>query len=342
MSAPTDERGSSPSENEDGWRQVRFLVTGGAGFIGSHLVDALASRGDQVVAFDDLSSGSESNLDAARPAGARLVIGDVADAEAVARVCADARPDLVFHLAAQADVRRSVADPAFDAMVNVLGTINVLEAARTLGDCGVVFAATGGAVYGEGENRDLPFAENVEAAPLTPYGASKLAGEGYLGVYDRLHGVPGTALRFGNVYGPRQDPHGEAGVVAIFCGKLLDGERPIVFGDGRQTRDYVYVADAVSALIAGGDRLTAGARSGGLFNVGTGAETSVLELIEGLVRVSGAEVEPELAPPRAGELRNISIDPGAAARELGWSAEVGLEEGLSRSFEHVRQARGAA
>lgn len=319
---------------------MRTIVTGGAGFIGSHIVDALLDRGDEVLVLDDLSTGREANLAAALGRGAELELADVADGERVAALASAYGPASILHLAAQADVRRSVTDPTHDARVNVLGTINVLEAARARPGCAVVLAATGGAVYGEGDLRPLPFAEALPAEPLTPYGASKLAAEGYVGVYARLHGIPGAALRFGNVYGPRQDPHGEAGVVAIFCGRLLDGVAPVVYGDGSQTRDYVYVADAVAAALAAADALAAGARPPGPLNVGTGVETSVTELLAELCAASGIDIEPEPAPARPGELHRVAIDPAAAARELGWRAEVALPVGLARTFEHVRAARG--
>ncbi len=319
---------------------MRALVTGGAGFIGSHLVDALLARDDEVLVVDDLSTGREANLAAALDRGAELRVLDVADGAALTTATAGFAPAAVFHLAAQADVRRSVADPGFDARVNVLGTINALEAARAVHGCAFVFAATGGAVYGEGDERPLPFAESLAPQPLTPYGASKLAGEGYVGTYRRLHGVDGVALRFGNVYGPRQDPHGEAGVIAIFAGRLLDGIAPTVYGDGSQTRDYVYVGDAVAACLAAADALGSGWSAPGPLNVGTGVETSVIELLAALRAASGVELEYEPAPARAGELHRVAIDPAAAAHELGWRASVGLPDGLGRTIEHVRAERG--
>ena len=318
---------------------MRALVTGGAGFIGSHLVDALLARGDEVLVVDDLSTGREANLKGGLGRGAELSMLDVADPEALAAVAAGFGPTTIFHLAAQADVRRSVADPGFDARVNVLGTIGALEAARAHAGCAIVFAATGGAVYGEGDERPLPFVESLAPEPLTPYGAGKLAGEGYVAAYQRLHGVPGAALRFGNVFGPRQDPHGEAGVVAIFCGRLLDGVAPTVYGDGSQTRDYVYVADTVAACLAAGDALGSGWRPPCPLNVGTGIETSVLDLLTTLGAASGVEAGHELAPARAGELHRVAIDPTAAARELGWRAEVSLRDGLTRTFEQIRAER---
>lgn len=314
----------------------RSVVTGGAGFIGSHLVDALIARGDEVLVLDNLATGRRENLaEHERAAGLTLAVGDIADDEFVAGAVNEFEPDRAFHLAAQADVRVAIADPAFDARVNVLGTINVLDALRACGGAPVVFASTGGAIYGEGRGKALPLDESAELAPETAYGASKLTGEVYLALYRRLHGMPGVAMRFGNVYGPRQDPHGEAGVVAIFCGRLLAGEAPTVFGDGEQTRDYVFVADVVAAMLAAEEALRSddGAELTGPFNVGTGVETSVLELAEGLARVASATVSPQHAPARAGEVERISIDPSAAARELGWSPRVGIAEGLGLTYE---------
>ena len=310
---------------------MKALVTGGAGFIGSNLVDALLARGDEVTVLDDLSTGRRENLDGALAAGAKLAEADVRDAEAVAAIAAEAKPDVVFHLAAQIDVRKSVEDPAFDAAVNVGGTANVLEAARAAGAGRFVFVSTGGAIYGEGEGKALPLDEGAAAEPLSPYGQSKLAAEGYLGLYERLYGLSTVALRLGNVYGPRQDPLGEAGVIAIFCGKLRAGERPTVFGDGRQTRDYIYVGDVVAAATAAAE-----SRASGPINVGTGIETDVLELARALAELEDAEsFEPELAPPRAGEVLRISIDPGRAQGELGWEAKVGLAEGLRLTLDSI-------
>jgi UDP-glucose 4-epimerase len=310
---------------------MRCLVTGGAGFIGSNLVDALLARGDEVTVLDDLSTGRRENLDGALAAGAALVELDVRDAAAVAEAAGAAQPEATFHLAAQIDVRRSVADPAFDAAVNVGGTANVLEAARTAGAERFVFVSTGGAIYGEGEGEALPLDESAAVEPLSPYGQSKFAAEGYLALYERLYGLSSVALRLGNVYGPRQDPLGEAGVIAIFCGKLRGGGRPTVFGDGTQTRDYIYVGDVVAAALA-----AAGGEATGPINIGTGIETDVLELARLLRELDGAEsFEPEHAPPRAGEVQRIAIDPARAERELGWSAKVGLEEGLRLTLDSI-------
>jgi UDP-glucose 4-epimerase len=307
------------------------LVTGGAGFIGSNLVDALLIRGDAVTVVDDLSTGRRENLDAALDAGARLVEADIRDAAALGEVTRMAEPEVVFHLAAQIDVRRSVADPAFDASINVGGSANVLDAARAAGSPRVVFTSTGGAIYGEGEGQELPLGEDAPIAPLAPYGQSKFAGEGYLALYERLFGLSSVSLRLGNVYGPRQDPLGEAGVIAIFCGRLLDGERPTVYGDGTQTRDYIYVDDVVAAALAAAE-----SEISGPINVGTGRETDVLELVSRLRKLSGDDdFEPELAPPRTGEVQRISIDPSRAERELGWRPKTGLEDGLRVTLDSI-------
>jgi UDP-glucose 4-epimerase len=302
---------------------MKALVTGGAGFIGSHLVDALLERGDDVVVIDDLSTGRRENLDGALARGASLLEGDITDAEAISDVFSTQRPELVFHLAAQIDVRRSVTDPVFDLNVNVGGTLNLLQAALLTTPRRFVLASTGGAIYGEGAGRDLPLDESAECRPDAPYGQSKYAAEGYMALYSRLHGLSVAALRFGNVYGPRQDPFGEAGVVAIFSAALLGGGTPKVFGDGRQTRDYVYVRDVVDAFLA-----AAGSEAQGTYNVGTGVETSVLELGELLGRICEREFDPEMAPARAGEVQRIAIDSGLAEAELGWRARTTLEQGL--------------
>ncbi len=310
---------------------MRALVTGGAGFIGSNLVDALLARGDAVTVVDDLSTGRRENLDEGLAAGATLAEADIRDRAALEEIAGRERPEVVFHLAAQIDVRKSIADPAFDASINVGGTANVLEAARAAEARRVVFSSTGGAIYGEGEGQQLPLAEDAPLAPEAPYGQSKFAGEGYLSLYERLYGLSSVPLRLGNVYGPRQDPLGEAGVIAIFCGRLREGRRPTVFGDGRQTRDYIYVGDVVAAMLAAAD-----AETSGPLNIGTGIETDVLELVRQLGELGGSgDFEPELAPPRAGEVQRISIDPGRAERELGWRAEMGLEEGLRVTLDSI-------
>jgi UDP-glucose 4-epimerase len=303
---------------------MRALVTGGAGFIGSNLVDALLERGDEAIVVDDLSTGRRGNLESALANGATLVEADIRDREALEELAGRERPEVVFHLAAQIDVRKSVADPAFDASINVGGTANVLEAARVAGSRRVVFSSTGGAIYGEGDGQRLPLVEDAPLAPEAPYGQSKFSGEGYLSLYERLYGLSTIPLRLGNVYGPRQDPLGEAGVIAIFCGRLREGKRPTVFGDGKQTRDYIYVGDVVAAMLAAADSQTTGP-----LNVGTGVETDVLELVRQLGELGGAgDFEPEFAPPRTGEVQRVSIDPSRAERELGWSPQMDLEAGL--------------
>ncbi len=310
---------------------MRALVTGGAGFIGSNLVDALLARGDEVTVVDDLSTGRRENLEPGLAAGAALVEADIRDREALEGIAGEQRSEVVFHLAAQIDVRKSIADPAFDASINVGGTANVLEAARAAGARRLVFSSTGGAIYGEGEGQELPLAEDAPLAPEAPYGQSKYAGEGYLSLYERLYGLSSVPLRLGNVYGPRQDPLGEAGVVAIFCGRLREDKRPTVFGDGKQTRDYIYVGDVVAAMLAAAESTAPGP-----FNVGTGVETDVLELVRALGELGGAEdFEPEFAPPRTGEVQRISIDPARAERELGWEAKTGLDEGLRLTLASV-------
>jgi UDP-glucose 4-epimerase len=302
---------------------MEALVTGGAGFIGSHLVDALLDRGDHVVVLDDLSTGRRENLDDAVAKGAVLAETDVTDAAAVADALETGRPEVVFHLAAQIDVRRSMSDPVFDLGVNVGGTLNLLEAARQTQARRFVLASTGGAIYGEGSGRELPLDEQAECRPDAPYGQSKDAAEGYLSLYGRLYGLSAVALRLGNVYGSRQDPLGEAGVVAIFCGALLGGGTARVFGDGHQTRDYVYVGDVVEAFLAG-----AGSDAQGTYNIGTGVETSVLELGRLLAGVYDREFDPQMAPPRPGEVQRIAIDSALAANELGWRPRTALEQGL--------------
>jgi UDP-glucose 4-epimerase len=310
---------------------MRCLVTGGAGFIGSNLVDALLARGDEVTVVDDLSTGRRENLEEAGGSGGRLVEQDIRDAEGVLGLCREVSPETIFHFAAQIDVRRSVTDPAFDAGINVGGTANLLEGARVAGTGRFVFASTGGAIYGEGEGKDLPLGEDAPVEPLSAYGQSKFAAEGYLALYQRLYGLSGVSLRLSNVYGPRQDPLGEAGVVAIFCGRLRAGRPPTVFGSGQQTRDYIYVDDVVSAALA-----AAAGDASGPINVGTGREASVLDLLELLGGLEGsADFEPEFAPPRTGEVQRISIDPARAGAELAWSPEIGLEDGLRLTLDSI-------
>ncbi len=310
---------------------MKALVTGGAGFIGSNLVDALLARGDAVTVVDDLSTGRRSNLDAALAAGAELAELDIRDAAALSELVTQVQPEIVFHLAAQIDVRRSVEDPAFDAAINVGGTANLLEAMRAAGSPRLVFISTGGAIYGEGAGKQLPLDESAPIEPFSAYGQSKFAAEGYLGLYERLYGLSGVSLRLGNVYGPRQDPLGEAGVIAIFCGRLRAGQRPTVFGDGKQTRDYIYVGDVVTAALAAAD-----SEASGPINIGSGVETDVLELAAKLAEIDGAEdFEPELAPPRAGEVQRIALDASRAEQELAWRAETTVAEGLRLTLDSL-------
>jgi UDP-glucose 4-epimerase len=306
---------------------MRSLVTGGAGFIGSHLVDALVARGDDVLVLDDFSSGKQENLAGALDAGAEVIELDVADAQATFDAVGTFGPASVFHLAAQIDVRTSMADPGFDARLNVVGTVNALEAATRAGASKFVFTSTGGAIYGEGDERaeELPFAETARCEPFSVYGQSKFAAEGYVDLYARTRGLAATVLRLGNIYGPRQDPATEAGVVAIFCDLARDGGRPTVFGTGRQTRDYVYVADVVAALLA-----AEASDDPGPLNVGTGVATSVLELVDLVGRAFGRDdFEPEFAPAREGEVERTFLDTAAAAERLGWRAERSIETGLA-------------
>jgi UDP-glucose 4-epimerase len=312
---------------------MRALVTGGAGFIGSHLVDALLDGGDEVTVVDDLSTGRRANLDSALARGAGLAEVDIRDGDRVASVLSAERPDIVFHLAAQIDVRKSIEDPAWDASINVGGTINVLEAARRAGVKRVVNTSTGGAIYGVADV--LPTPESAQPRPMAAYGQSKFCAEAYCGWSERLYGLSAVTVRYGNVYGPRQDPHGEAGVVAIFCGALLAGERPTVFGDGRQTRDYIYVGDVVAANLAA----TAHPEAHGAYNIGTGTESSVLEVIAALRVAAGLgedDFQPEFAPPRTGELQRSSLDVGRARAELGFTADTDLTAGMKRTLEWAR------
>jgi UDP-glucose 4-epimerase len=312
-------KGSTPSNLP---LHMDTVVTGGAGFIASNLVDALVARGDRVTVIDNLSSGKRANLEDALARGATLEVADVRDVDAVREIVAAAHPEVVFHLAAQIDVRYSVDHPRGDAESNVLGTIAVLEAAHAAGARRLVNTSTGGGLYGDAEL--IPTPEDYPIRPLAPYGQGKYAAEGYCGLYARLHGFSTVSLRYGNVYGPRQDVHGEAGVVAIFCGHLVEGRVPTVYGDGRQTRDWVNVADVVRAnLLAADSELTEP------INIGTGTETSVLDLIGALNEVSEAPLlEPRFEPERPGEVRRSCLDIARAAQELGWSAGVSLQDGL--------------
>jgi UDP-glucose 4-epimerase len=311
---------------------VRCLVTGGGGFIGSNLVDRLLAEGHEVDVADDLSTGSLANLGDARADSANDITFHRIDVRSPALVdlIAHRRPEVVFHLAAQADVRISVERPAFDAEVNIIGTVNVLEGARAAGSRKVVFAASGGTLYGEPEH--LPVRESHPQRPLSPYGVSKKAAVDYLAAYRELHGLEYTALALANVYGPRQDPHGEAGVVAIFAGNML-GRRPCkVFGDGEQTRDFVYVDDVVDAFARAATR-----GSGLLCNIGTGVETSVNRLYDAMAAAAGVTDPPHYAPARPGELARSSLDPGRAGIHLGWKPWTTIEDGTAEVLHWFRE-----
>jgi len=312
-------KGSTPSNLP---LHMDTVVTGGAGFIASNLVDALIARGDRVTVIDNLSTGKRANLEDALARGVTPEVADVRDADAAREIVAAAHPEVVFHLAAQIDVRYSVDHPRGDAESNVLGTIAVLEAAHAAGARRLINTSTGGGLYGDAEL--IPTPEDYPIRPLAPYGQGKYAAEGYCGLYARLHGFSTVSLRYGNVYGPRQDVHGEAGVVAIFCGHLVEGRVPTVYGDGRQTRDWVNVADVVRAnLLAADSELTEP------INIGTGTETSVLDLIGALNEVSELPLlEPRFEPERPGEVRRSCLDIARAAQELGWSPGVSLQDGL--------------
>ena len=302
---------------------MHVLVTGGAGFIGSHLTDAFLARDDEVTVIDDLSTGRAARLDE------RAVLHKVSvtDAEPLAEIIGRERPELICHLAAQIDVRASVAWPAGDAQTNIVGTVNVLEAAREA-DVRVLLCSTGGALYGR--DAPIPALEDVLPLPESPYGIAKSCAEQYVGLYNRLHGTRHSVLRLANVYGPRQDPDGESGVVPIFCSRLLAGEQPTIYGDGSQTRDYVYVGDAVAAFLASADR-----GRPGTWNIGTGREVSVLELATIIGAAAGRPVEPQYAPSRPGELQRSALAVERAERDLGWRAGTELADGVRAVYRWI-------
>ncbi len=303
---------------------MKIVVTGGAGFIGSHLADAFVGAGHDVAVIDDLSSGSRDQV----PAAARFHQADIRSEDAV-RIVAAEKPDVLCHHAAQMNVRRSIEDPAFDAEVNVLGMLRLVEAARSAGTKVVLFASSGGTVYGE--TSEFPTCEAQPTVPVCPYGVSKLTGEHYLEYYHRIFGMRYVALRYANVYGPRQNPHGEAGVVSIFSRSLLAGNGARIFGDGLQTRDYVFVGDVVRANLA-----ALGSDYCGAVNIGTGLETNVVDLHAKLRRLTGRDVPPVHAPAVEGEVRRSVLDCSHAARVLGWKPTVTLDEGLTATVDFFR------
>jgi UDP-glucose 4-epimerase len=303
----------------------RALVTGGAGFIGSHIADRLLECGVAVWVLDDLSTGLRANV----PAGARFVEGSIGDDAALDRLLADARPEAVFHLAAQMDVRRSLREPVFDATTNVIGSVKLLTACIAHGVRRVVYASSGGAAYGEPDR--VPVAETYVPRPISEYGASKLAVEHYLSVYHARGALETVAVRYPNVFGPRQRPDGEAGVVAIFAGRLLQGRRCDIFGDGTKTRDYVFVSDVVHGTLLG-----LAARSGAVYNLGTGRGVSDREVYDAVAAAVGSTAAPELQPFRPGEVRHIALDATLVRRELGWCPEVPFAEGVRRMVAWLR------
>ncbi|MEV0032687.1 NAD-dependent epimerase/dehydratase family protein [Nocardia sp. NPDC050793] len=300
---------------------MRALITGGAGFIGSHLLDRLIAEGHTITVIDDLSSGDCTRI----PDSVTFHEADVADTATITQIIEDARPEVIYHLAAQISVRYSVTDPHHDAQVNVIGTLNLVTAATTIG-ARVIMASTGGAMYGD--SVPMPTPETVLPQTQAPYGISKYCAEQYLTLHNRLHGSRHVALRLGNVFGPRQDPHGEAGVVAIFCGHIAAGRTPTVFGDGKQTRDYVYISDIIDAFLAAAEYTGPVP----IFNIGSGTGTSVLELLDAVNTAANTDITPDFAPPRDGEWRHGALDSTLATTELGWRATTTVTDGIRTTY----------
>ena len=305
---------------------MNILVTGGEGFIGSNVVDALVEGGHEVVVVDNLSTGKEENINPK----ARFFHVDLTDFEALERVFTETKPEVVFHTAAQIDVRKSVQDPLFDAETNIIGSMNLFEFSIKYGVKRVIFSSTGGALYGEAEK--LPADENTHIEPLSPYGVSKYCTEQYLEYFKRVYNLERVILRYANVYGPRQDPLGEAGVIAIFTGKILNNEKPVIYGDGNQTRDYIFVEDVVRANILALDGKE------GIYNIGTSVETPVNDLVKMFSKILNKHIEPIYAPPRKGEVQRISLDASKAEKELGFTPEFSLEDGLRKTLEWYKRS----
>jgi UDP-glucose 4-epimerase len=311
---------------------MRALVTGGAGFIGSHVADRLVSEGHQVRSLDDLSTGLRSNVSPA----VEFVHGDICDVALVRQVLASFRPDVIFHLAAQMDVRRSTREPEFDAQVNIVGALGMLREAIAAGVRRVVYSSSGGAAYGDVDPGRLPVRETEIPFPISEYGASKLAFEHYLSVYSSRGEIEYVALRYPNVYGPRQRPDGEAGVVAIFAGRMLRGEECVIFGDGRKTRDYVFVSDVVEANV----RAAAGA-SGVVANLGWGREVADQDIVSAVARATGYRAQPRHLAARPGEVSRVALDPSLAREIWGWAPTVSLEDGIRQVVGHISRSAGA-
>lgn len=307
---------------------MKILVTGGAGFIGSHLADKLIKKGNEVFIIDNLSTGSEKNINK----NAKFYKADIVEKEKIEKIILDEKPDVIFHLAAQINVRKSTEDPVFDLNVNVIGTINLIDSFLKTGkqDKKFIFASTGGAIYGE--CNIIPTPETVEPFPLSPYGISKLTVEKFLNYYKEFKGLRYVSLRLGNVYGPRQNPYAEAGVVAIFTNKMLKGEKPVIFGDGNQTRDFIYVDDVVNAFI-----LTMEKDADGIYNVGTEKETSVNEIFELIKKYTGSDVEKIYGEEKEGDIRRSCLSTEKIKRELGWKPEYGIENGLKKTVEWFKE-----